>query len=222
MNQPFAITIDGPAASGKTSTAYQVAEALHFHHVDSGALYRAATAAALRARPGGGWDEQEVLDAAEIVRMEPRKAAFTPLLDGKDAEEEIRGDTVTANVSVVAKMPRVRDWVNAQVRQLADLHDVVVDGRDIGAVVLPNARVKVFLLADERERGRRRLRQRLGREGTASELDEEVARLAKRDSLDAVQTAPAPEAVLLDTSDMSQAEQVQQIIDLARAAGAQP
>ena len=220
MKQPFAITIDGPAASGKTSTAYQVADALGFHHVDSGALYRAATAAALRAKPAGGWDEQEVLDAAEIVEMEPREAAFTPLLDGRDAEEEIRGDTVTAWVSVVAKMPRVRDWVNAQVRHLADLHDVVVDGRDIGTVVLPNARVKVFLLADGRERGRRRLLQKLGRHGTDAELDEEVARLAKRDALDAVQTVPAPDAVILDTTDMSQAEQVRQIIDLARAAGA--
>ena len=220
MKQPFAITIDGPAASGKTSTAYQVAEALGFHHVDSGALYRAATAAALRAKPGGGWDEQGVLDAAEIVEMEPRKAAFTPLLDGKDAEEEIRGDAVTAQVSVVARMPRVRDWVNAQVRHLADLHDVVVDGRDIGTVVLPNAHVKVFLLADGRERGRRRLLQKLGRQGTDAELAEEVARLAKRDALDAVQTVPAPDAVILDTTDMSQAEQVQQIIDLARAAGA--
>lgn len=219
MKQPFAITIDGPAASGKTSTAYMVAEALGFHHVDSGALYRAATAAALRAAPGD-WNEQQVLDAAGIVRMEARKASFAPLLDGADAEEEIRGDTVTAHVSVVAKMPRVRDWVNAQVRHLADLHDVVVDGRDIGTVVLPQARVKVFLLADGSERGKRRLRQRLGREGSAAELEEEVGRLAKRDALDAVQTVPAPDAVILDTTDMTQVEQVQQIIDLARAAGA--
>lgn len=220
MRQPFAITIDGPAASGKTSTAYQVAEALGFHHVDSGALYRAATAAALRVKPAGGWDEQAVLDAAEIVEMQPRKAAFAPLLEGKDAEAEIRGDTVTAQVSLVAQMPRVRDWVNARVQHLADLHDVVVDGRDIGTVVLPNARVKVFLLADGQERGRRRLRQRLGREGTAAELEEEVSRLARRDALDAVQTVPAPDAVILDSTGMSQAEQVQQIIDLARAAGA--
>ncbi len=220
MKQPFAITIDGPAASGKTSTAFQVAEALGFHHVDSGALYRAATAAALRAQPGGGWDENAVLAAAEIVVMQPRKASFTPLLGGKEAEDEIRGDTVTAQVSVVARMPRVRDWVNAQVRQLADLHDVVVDGRDIGAIVLPNAGVKVFLLADGHERARRRLLQRLGRQGTTAEVEEEMGRLAKRDALDAVQTVPAPDATIMDTTDMSQAEQVRQIIDLARSAGA--
>lgn len=220
MKQPFAITIDGPAASGKTSTAYQVAEALGFHHVDSGALYRAATAAALRAAPREAWDEEFVLGAAKIVEMEARKASFTPLLGGADAEDEIRGDEVTAHVSVVAKMPRVRDWVNAQVRQLADLHDVVVDGRDIGTVVLPNARVKVFLLADVEVRARRRLLQKLGREGNDSEIADEAARLAKRDALDAFQTVPAPEAVILDTSDMSQADQVSQIVDLARAAGA--
>jgi cytidylate kinase len=220
VREPFAITIDGPAASGKTSTAYQVAEALGFHHVDSGALYRAATAAALRAKPNGDWDEPTVLEAAGIVEMEARAASFCPLLGGKDSEEEIRGEAVTGKVSAVAKMSGVRDWVNAQVRHLADLHDVVVDGRDIGTVVLPNARVKVFLLAESRERARRRLLQRLGRDGTAAELDEEAARLAKRDALDAVQTVPAPDAIMLDTTDMSQAEQAQQIIDMARAAGA--
>lgn len=220
MKQPFAITIDGPAASGKTSTAYKVAEALGYRHVDSGALYRAATAAALRTKPDGGWDEQTVLDAAGIVDMQPRQASFTPLLDGQEAEEEIRGDAVTGQVSVVAKMSAVRDWVNAQVRHLADLHDIVVDGRDIGTVVLPNARVKVFLLADGHERARRRLLQRLGRQGTHLEVDEEMDRLANRDALDAVQTVPAPDAVIMDTTDMSQTEQVQQIIDLARAAGA--
>ncbi|MGI8618917.1 MAG: (d)CMP kinase [Gemmatimonadaceae bacterium] len=219
MKQPFAITIDGPAASGKTSTAYQVADALGFQHVDSGALYRAVTAAALRAKPGGGWNEQDVLDAAGVVRMEARKASFTPLLGGQDAEEEIRGDAVTASVSVIAKMSGVRDWVNAQVRHLADLHDVVVDGRDIGTVVLPHARVKVFLLADGSERARRRLLQRLGRQGTQAEVEEEMERLAKRDALDAVQTVPAPDAIIMDTTDMGQAEQVQQIVDLARSAG---
>lgn len=220
MRQPFAITIDGPAASGKTSTAYQVAEALGFQHVDSGALYRAATAAALRALSNDEWSEEAVLAAAEIVEMKASRASFAPLLDGKEAEDEIRGDAVTGKVSIVAKMSGVRDWVNAQVRQLADLHDVVVDGRDIGTVVLPNARVKVFLLAEARERARRRLIQRLGREGTDSELDEEAAKLANRDALDAVQTVPAPDAIMLDTTDMSQNEQIQQIIDLARAAGA--
>jgi len=220
VRQPFAITIDGPAASGKTSTAYQVAEALGFHHVDSGALYRAATAAALRARPDGDWDEPGVLAAARIVEMEARPASFCPLLDGEEAEHEIRGEAVTGKVSIVAKMSGVRDWVNAQVRQLADLHDVVVDGRDIGTVVLPSARVKIFLLAEARERARRRLLQRLGREGAEAELDDEAAKLARRDALDAVQTVPAPDAVMLDTTEMSQAEQVRQIIDLARAAGA--
>jgi cytidylate kinase len=219
MKRPFAITIDGPAASGKTSTAFQVAEALGFHHVDSGALYRAATAAALRADPSARWDEIAVLDAARIVEMQARRASFCPLLDGVDSEEEIRGEAVTSRVSIVAKMSGVRDWVNAQVRHLADLHDVVVDGRDIGTVVLPDARVKVFLLADVRERARRRLLQRLGREGNDAELDEEAAKLAKRDALDAVQTVPAPDAVMLDTTDMSQAEQVRQIIDLARDKG---
>src|SRR5512140_3340462 len=148
-NERMAIAIDGPAASGKSSTAKAVARALGFHHVDSGSLYRAATAA--RARQGGSpdtWTEQSVLDAAQIVSLTPTEYGFTPLLDGANAEAEMRGEGVTGNVSLVARMPRVRDWVNSIVRGAGDEYDVVVDGRDIGTVVFPNARLKVFLVAD--------------------------------------------------------------------------
>jgi len=152
---PFAIAIDGPAASGKSSTAKRVAAALGAHHVDSGALYRAATAA--RARVGGDvahWTEAEVLAAARVVQLVPVEAGFATYLDGAAAEAELRGLVVTAAVSRVAHFPGVRAWVNAQVRAAAAAHDVVVDGRDIGTAVLPEAGLKVFLVADPAERRR--------------------------------------------------------------------
>ena len=169
----MAIAIDGPAASGKSSTAKAVARALGFHHVDSGALYRAATAARARIDTNSEeWTDDSVLDAAKIVSLAPTETGFTPLLDGAPAEAEMRGETVTSRVSIVAKMPAVRDWVNAQVRKAGEQYDVVVDGRDIGTVVFPNATLKVFLIADPGERARRRLLERLDRAPTDDEIAE--------------------------------------------------
>ncbi len=121
----MAIAIDGPAASGKSSTAKAIARALGFRHVDSGALYRAATAA--RVRQGGevaAWSEESVIEAARIVSLSPTDTGFTPLLDGRPAEAEMRGEEVTSRVSAVAQMPAVRDWVNALVRKTGEEFDV--------------------------------------------------------------------------------------------------
>ncbi len=215
----MAIAVDGPAASGKSSTAKAIARRLGFRHVDSGALYRAATAA--RVRAGGSaetWTEQSVLDAARIVRLEPTDVGFTALLDGLPADEEMRGDKVTRNVSRVASMPAVREWVNSQVRKAAEEHDVVVDGRDIGTVVFPDAALKVYLVADQDERARRRLLERAHRPPTADEIAEEARRIVRRDELDAAQSAPAPAAVLIDTTYLAQSEQIERIAALAEAA----
>ena len=115
---PFVIAIDGPAASGKSSTAHWVASVLRYRHVDSGALYRAATAAALRTkRAPDTWTESLVLDAARTVSLSPRETSFAPCIDGKDVETEIRGPEVTRFVSTVAQMPLVRRWVNELVQQ---------------------------------------------------------------------------------------------------------
>lgn len=215
----MAIAIDGPAASGKSSTAKAVARALGFHHVDSGSLYRAATAA--RARQGGSpdtWTEQSVLDAAQIVSLAPTEFGFTPLLDGQHAETEMRGEGVTGNVSLVAKMPRVRDWVNSIVRGAGNDYDVVVDGRDIGTVVFPNAGLKVFLIADPAERARRRLLERLHREPTSAEIETETVAIIRRDEMDARQSGRASSSILIDTTRLAQTEQIEQIVALAREA----
>ncbi len=215
------IAIDGPAASGKSSTAAWVAERLGFRHVDSGALYRAATYAAVgRAGNPDEWSAEDVLKAASGITLAPDGESFVPTRDGTPFGEEIRDLTVTRHVSRVASMPPVRDWVNARVREAAKGHDVVVDGRDIGTVVFPNADLKIFLIADPWERARRRLMQRLGRRPSDAEIAAETELIVQRDSRDSTQTVQALDAVLIDTTSLTQAEQVDRIVALAKAKGA--
>lgn len=209
------VAIDGPAASGKSSTAQWVAQRLGFRHVDSGALYRAATAVAL-ARAGETFDEETVLSFVGEISLEPLRDSFTPMWKGEAMEELIRAPEVTRLVSRVAQMRGVRQWVDANVRQAAQGRDVVVDGRDIGTVVFPDADLKVFLIADPWERARRRLTQRHGRAPTDAETAEETERLVQRDAKDATQTVQAKDAVLIDTTYLTQAEQVERIVSLAR------
>ena len=211
------VAIDGPAASGKSSTAQWVAQRLGFRHVDSGALYRAATAAALR--EGGApnrWTEAEVLRAAAGIRLSPEDTSFVPALCGVPLGDEMRGSAVTQHVSRVAQMPGVRAWVNAQVRSVAAGSSVVVDGRDIGTAVFPDAHVKIFLVADPWERARRRLTQRLGRRPSDAEIADETERLVQRDARDATQTVQARDAILVDTTYLTQAEQVDRIVALVK------
>ena len=219
----FVIAIDGPAASGKSSTAQWVADSLGYVHVDSGSLYRAATAA--RALAGGAseeWTEESVLEAATRVTLRMMGTWLEPLIDGAPVEAEIRGATVTANVSRVAQMQRVRDWVNEQVRATAREYDVVVDGRDMGTVVFPDAPLKIYLVADPWERARRRLTQQLDRRPSDEEIAAETERLVKRDARDATQTVQAKDAVLIDTTYLTQPEQVERIVALARAVTRRP
>lgn len=216
---PLVVTIDGPAASGKSSTAKRVAAALGVRHVDSGSLYRALTAAVLRAHPDEAmWTEPLVLAAAAGITFVPGDGTFHPHLDGRPAEAELRGAAVTSRVSLVARMPGARAWVNAMVRRAADAHAIVVDGRDMGTAVFPGAAVKVFLVADPAERARRRLRERGGGEPDAAAVAAEVTAIGRRDALDAEQTQRAPDAVLIDTTDLTPDAQVARIVTLARQA----
>ena len=215
--KPVVIAIDRPAASGKSSTAHWVAERLGFRHVDSGSLYRAATAVHLRTG-ATSWDERVVLaEAARSVTLVSTRRGFEPQIDGVSAEEEIRGAAVTQHVSTVARMPKVREWVNERVREASKSNSVVVDGRDIGTVVFPAADVKIFLVADPWERARRRLVQQLQRAPTDEEIAEETDRLVHRDARDSQQSSQAPDAVLLDTTYLTQEEQVDRIVALANA-----
>jgi cytidylate kinase len=219
------VAIDGPAASGKSSTAQAVARGLAFRHLDSGALYRGVTLAALEAGLASPFPEADVVAAATTsgVRLEPRGRSFEVRLEGRAPGEALRGAGVTANVSAVAALPAVRSWVNARLREAAAAGEaVVVDGRDIGSVVFPEAQLKVFLTATPLARAVRRLRQRGDAEDDPA-LERETAMLAARDladsSRDVAPLAQAADAVLLDTSDLSFEEQVDRIVALARDRG---
>lgn len=217
------IAIDGPAASGKSSTSQWVAEKLGFLHVDSGSLYRALTASLLRrGAPPERWTPSVMVSLGTRISLRAEATSFFALIDGNAAEEEIRGSLVTAHVSRVARVPEVRAWVNATVREAAQNHDVVVDGRDMGTAVFPDATLKVFLIADPWERARRRLAQRLERSPTEEEIAAETDLLVQRDSKDSTQTVQAKDAVVLDTTYLTQAEQVERIVALARAVSHRP
>jgi cytidylate kinase len=213
------IAIDGPAASGKSSTAQWVARRLGFFHVDSGSLYRALTAVQLDAEQNAdNWTESTVLAEADRVTFVPAERAFIPLLNGEPGDDILRGTNVTQFVSKVAVMPRAREWVNDQVRKAALTRDVVVDGRDMGTAVFPDAELKVFLIADPWERARRRLVQRLGRQPGDDEIALETELIVKRDAKDATQTVQAADAILIDTTFLTQQDQVERIVALAKAA----
>jgi cytidylate kinase len=218
------VAIDGGAASGKSSTARAVARAIGFHHLDSGALYRALTRVALDA----GLDPNRLDVPALLLRAErrglglrPEGADFVPILDGAPAEHLIRTAEVTAAVSAVSAVPEVREWANARMRALAGAGvPVVVDGRDIGSVVFPEAGLKIFLYAKPLVRAMRRLAQR-GEEASDADIMAEADRLQARDKADASRpVAPlvSPEdAVEIDTGRMKFEEQVEGIASLARA-----
>ena len=225
--RPGIIAIDGPSASGKSSTARAVAEAIGFNHLDSGALYRAITAVALDEAAAAGLDNPLALPAESVLRaaedrglmLQPDGAAFATYLDGEPAEMRLRSAAVTANVSAVSAVPVVREWVNARLRELARAGvGVVVDGRDIGTVVFPDADLKIFLTATPEARARRRLEQR-GQAVDPVELAREAERLAARDRADSSRpVAPlrrADDALDVDTTNLDLADQVDQIVRLA-------
>ncbi len=213
----FVVAIDGPAASGKSSTAKLVAERLGIHHADSGALYRAATLARTgRSGLPETWNAGSVLYEAANVKLVRRDASFEIQLRGKIVDQELHEQAITALVSLVAKMEPVREWVNDLMRACAAEGPIVVDGRDMGTAVFPDAQLKVFLIARAEERARRRLFQRLGRMPMEAEIAAEAHALRLRDAKDAEQTQQADDAIVIDTTHLTQEEQVDRIVELAR------
>ncbi len=221
------IAIDGPSASGKSSTARAVAEALGFAHLDSGSLYRGVTLVGLREAVRkrtslNDLDPETILRAAEDrgLMLQPDGAGFAAYLEGEPVDEALRGAEVTARVSAISAIPVVREWINSRLRALVRAgQDVVVDGRDIGTVVFPDADLKIFLTASPEERAGRRISQR----GVAVEpdhLDAETAALAARDHADSTRAVaplrPAADAVHLDSTGLDFGEQVRFIVDRAR------
>ena len=216
------IAIDGPAGSGKSSTAKAVARKLGFRHLDSGAFYRAITHAALqRAIPVAAWPalDASVLDSF-AVSAEPSGEGFLFRVAGEDVTNEIRSPEVNAHVSQMAAIPAVREWLMDQLRAVGAASSVVSDGRDIGTVVFPDADLKVFLVAQSDVRARRRLAETGNDSPSPEELQNEVDRLGKRDRADSSrETAPlrqAEDAIVIDTSELTFEEQVDRIVELAQ------
>lgn len=217
------IAIDGPAGSGKSSTAREVARRLGFLHVDSGAFYRALTYALQAAGvPPESWDElhREELDRLR-VSGERSGDAVRMRVSGRSVEDDLRTPRVNQHVSHVARIPAVREWLLGRLRDLAEKTDVVVDGRDIGTVVFPDAPVKIFLVADPETRARRRLRQDGEPDPDRDTLLAEIERLKARDRKDSERVTaplkPADDAVRVDTTALTFDEQLAAILELVRA-----
>lgn len=218
------IAIDGPAGSGKSTIARELSRRLGFEKLDTGAMYRAVAFTALDR--GIDLDDEAAVNAlasAITIRFMPGEPGGSITVDGRDVSREIRTPLVDANVSKVSAYPGVRTAMLEPQRALAQNHDVVAEGRDIGTVVFPDAEVKVFLTADPRVRAQRRVLQRHGGDVAdarvlESEVAETLASIERRDALDASRdVAPlvaAPDAVQIDSTAFTIDEVTDQIADL--------
>ena len=222
MSRPrgLVIAIDGPSGSGKSTTARLLAEKLGYLYLDTGAMYRAVTLKVLRA----GTDPADPAAVAQVaagadIRLEPRSEGVRVLLDGEDVSDDIRTSEVTRHISVVSEVPGVREVLVAAQRAMGREGGVVLEGRDIGTVVFPDAELKVWMEADLAVRARRRRLEMVERGGEASE-DEVASDLARRDAHDSGREhsplSRAADAVQVDTSGLSIDEQVSVIEALAR------
>jgi CMP/dCMP kinase len=219
MKKLLSIAIDGPAGAGKSTVAKQVAERLSFIYIDTGAMYRALTfkALSLGADLNDGTALEAVLETTqiELVKTEEGQAVY---LDGKNVSEEIRSAEVTNNVSFVARQKEVRIEMVKRQKQLAESGGVVMDGRDIGTHVMPNAELKIFLIASVDERARRRFEENMakGFKADFEQLKSEIALRDKRDSeREAAPLRKAEDAIELDTTSMTIEEVVSSILHYA-------
>ncbi len=201
------VAIDGPAGSGKSTVASALARKLGFQHLDTGAMYRALAWLARRE----GVDPDDGFGLAELAVAHPVSFAdgCQVEVDGEDVTAAIREAEIDRLVPRVARHAEVREVMRGRQRALGLVGDSVIEGRDIGTVVVPDADVKVFLLADDGERARRRT---ADRPGVAAEIL--AADLRTRDEHDAVNTLPAPDAVVLDTTELTADEVVERIAEL--------
>jgi cytidylate kinase len=200
------VAIDGPAGAGKSTVARALAERLGFRYLDTGAMYRALTWLAMQR----GLDLGNAEALAQLAREQP--VLFTEddrvWISGTDVTSSIRSDRVDRMVPVVARHPGVREVMRNRQRELGREGNVVIEGRDIGTVVAPDAEVKVYLVADREVRARRRTADRPGIGADALATD-----LRKRDAKDAERMQPAPDATEIDTTNL----QVDDVVDRIEA-----
>jgi cytidylate kinase len=215
---PMRIAIDGPAGSGKSTIGEQLARRLGYLYVDTGAMYRAVTWLALQEGVAleDGAALGQLAQHASIVISRPQVPdgrQYTVTVRGRDVTWEIRSAAVTRAVAVVSNHPEVRAVLIAQQRNMAKAGNIVMVGRDIGAIVLPDAEYKLYLTASLEERARRRyaeLEMRAGEHSALPSLDEVMADISSRDEADQKKMQPAPDAIIIPTDELS----VQQVLDL--------
>jgi cytidylate kinase len=212
------IAIDGPAASGKSTTAKLVAEKLGYLYIDTGAMYRALTTAVLEQKiPATDEKAVNILAKQVDIRLVNTPAGLKTFLNGRDVSKAIRLPQVTQVISQISAYKEIREIMKNKQRQLAREGGVVMDGRDIGTVVLPDADVKIFMDASVEERTQRRLDE-LRSKGVKIDRKQIREEIVRRDQLDSTRDVaplkPAPDAHVLDTSDLTVEEQVQRVLTI--------
>ena len=215
------IAIDGPAASGKSSVALQLAERLHIPYINTGNMYRASTWKILRyqidVKNSSATTVDKMLQTTDVFYQKNSEDKFELIVDGVLLNEEIRSPEVVSMVSFVAAMPVVRTWLLERQRQMAELGLIVMEGRDIGTVVFPNAEYKFFITATPTIRAQRRLQQS-GETFDGATLESVARDIAERDRIDSTRKiAPlrqAEDAHLIDTTELTIEQVVEQIINI--------
>jgi cytidylate kinase len=223
MSQPVVIAIDGPAGAGKSTVARKLAARLGLAYVDSGATYRAAALKVLECGVSPE-DRDAVARVVSEANIQFSSCASEPsiILDGKDVTRKIRTPEVTLAAAKVSRLPEVREKLIQLQRNFAREKGVVMEGRDIGTIVFPNAPLKIFLRADVEERARRRLKQDQD-EGRAGTLEKTAYEIGRRDQLDAERKisplVAAPDAIEIDSTSLTADQVVERILRYARDRG---
>lgn len=224
MDEPRMIAIDGPAASGKSTVAEILAQELNYTFFDTGVMYRAVTLMALKSINDLN-NEPDVVRLAETIEIDVRKPSqedgrkYDVWVDGQDVTWEIRQPEVEANVSKISAYPGVRNAMTAQQRRIGHKGLMVMVGRDIGTVVLPDADLKIYLDASAEERAKRRCEE-LNARGDVADYDEILNAMIKRDQIDSTRAVaplkPAEDAIMIESDNMTIEEVVQAIKKLVK------
>lgn len=216
MSQTKIIAIDGYSSTGKSTVAKRLAKHLHYIYIDTGAMYRAVSLFAIKQDcfDGKQLKSSKLIDSLDDIRIdfkfdnESQKSYI--LLNGKNVEDSIRGMDVSERVSLVAAIPEVREKLVALQRQMGEKHSIIMDGRDIGSVVFPNADVKFFMTASAEERAKRRYEE-LKAKGQNTTLDDVLENIKTRDHIDTTRKhsplVQTDEAIVIDNTNLSQDKQ---------------
>lgn len=212
------IAIDGPAASGKSTTAKEAAKILNYIYIDTGAMYRAAALAFMRMKLDYTENDYRILMDSISIELKQSENGQRTFLNSEDVSNLIRTPEVTKMVSPVSANAIVRERLIAMQRQIGTGGGIIMDGRDIGTVVFPNAELKVFMVASAESRAERRTKEMLA-SGIQANYEEIKNNLIARDKYDTERELsplkPATDAVFIDTSKLSIKEQTQLVVDLA-------